>query len=213
MLGTAGSSSVGTAPPNLWDPGTSTGCPWGCLPLLLLCPGCCPQRPRWPPQTLAAFSTSPPLRWGGRAGASGGSTAGTPQRTVQSSGCTFGVGGWGGSRRCLRVVTPLPLEPPSSGHPRSQRARGCPSPGSCVSPLRRPWHNGGTAKPCPGGQAATWREPGPGVGLWLLLGMCCHCPCSGATLHKSESRSGRRRVRGNHTRQSRQRIAFQTQTT
>lgn len=116
-----GAAQWGQPPPNLWDPGTSTGCPWGCLPLLLLCPGCCPQCPRWPPQTLAAFSTSPPLRWGGRAGASGGSTAGTPQRTVQSSGCTFGVGGWGGSRRCLRVVTPLPLEPPSSGHPRSQQ--------------------------------------------------------------------------------------------
>lgn len=61
--------------------------------------------------------------------------------------------------------------PPCRWSPPAPATRGHNSPSSCVSPLRRPWHNGSTAKPRPGGQAATWREPGLGVGLWLLLGL------------------------------------------
>lgn len=226
MLGTAGSSSAGAAPP----PACGTrGLPFGARGAASPC-SCCALAaarnvPAGLPAPLAAFSISPPLRWGGRAGACGVSTGGTPQRTVQSSGCTFGVGVRGGSRRCLRVtstgdrsVTPPLLEPPGSGPPQSQRARGCPSPGSCVSTLRKPWHNGGTAKPRPGGASSNAARAravlGPGAGLWLRPGTRCHRPCSGR--HAAQERVAlwkASRTWKPHETESRRRIAFQTQTT
>lgn len=216
MLGTAGSSSVGTAPPPACGTrGPALGArgaafPCSCCALAAAC-----NVPAGRPKPSLRFP--PPHLCAGGAGQQGEHWW-DPTKDGAEQQLHFWGGRMGGKQEVSQgCQPPLLLEPPSSGHPRSQRARGCPSPGSCVSPLRRPWHNGGTAKPCPGGQAAMRREPGlcrgRERGFGCGRGRAVTAPARGATLHESESRSGRRRVRGNHTRQSRRRIAFQTQTT
>lgn len=91
MLGTAGSSSVGTAPPQPVGPGDQHWVPVGLPPPALAVPWLLPATsPLAAPNPRCVFHL-PTSALGGLG--SGVSTGGTPQRMVQGSGCTFGVGG------------------------------------------------------------------------------------------------------------------------
>lgn len=127
MLGTAGSSSVGTAPPQPVGPGDQHWVPVGLPSPALAVPWLLPATSPLAAPNPRCVSHLPTSALGGLG--SRVSTGGTPQRMVQSSSCTFGAGGWGGSRRCLRVVSP-----PCCWSPPAPATRGHNGPGTAPAP-------------------------------------------------------------------------------
>lgn len=181
MLGTAGSSSVGTAPPPACGTrGPALGARGAAFPCSCCALAAARNVPAGRPKPSLRFP--PPHLCAGGAGQQGEHWW-DPTKDGAEQQMHFWGGRMGGKQEVSQGCQPPAAEAPQLRPPAVTTGPGLPQPRLLREPpqeaVAQRRHGKTMSRGASSNAARARAVPGPGAGLWLRPGMCCHCPCSG----------------------------------